>query len=250
MTYRLSPARRLGIEFLRQGRKVPSVPVARTCNLAAVAEHREKAFPKSSWTALFIKAYALVQRDYPELRRAYLPLPYARLYEHPHSTCALVVEREWQNETVLLGAKIRGPEDTSLEAIQAHIRRFKDAPVRAISDFRMALRVGRMPGLLRRFLYWMTLSWSGATRAKRLGTFMVSSYGSLGAEQLHPIAPYTTLLTFGPVSPAGAVVVKVIYDHRVMDGRLIARCLAHLEHVFHTAILDELKTMQRSGQAA
>jgi hypothetical protein len=250
MTYRLSPARRLGIEFLRQGRKVPSVPVARTCNLAAVAEQREKAFPKPSWTALFIKAYGLVQRDYPELRRAYLPLPYARLYEHPHSTCALVIEREWQNETVLLGAKIRSPEDTSLEAIQGHITRFKEAPVRSISDFRMALRVGRMPGLLRRFLYWVTLSWSGATRAKRLGTFVVSSYGSLGAEQLHPIAPYTTLLTFGPISPAGDVVVKVIYDHRVMDGRLIARCLAHLEQVLHTAILDELKTMQHSGQAA
>jgi hypothetical protein len=250
VNYRLSPARRLGIEFLRQGRKVPSVPVARTCNLAAVAEARERAFPKPSWTALFIKAYSLVQRDYPELRRAYMPLPYARLYEHPHSTCALVVEREWQHETVLLGAKIRAPENVSLEAIQGHIRRFKDSGVRTISDFRMALRVGRMPGLLRRFLYWMTLSWSGATRAKRLGTFMVSSYGSLGAEQLHPITPYTTLLTFGPISPAGDVVVKLIYDHRVMDGRLIARCLGHLEHVFHTAIVNELKAMERTRQVA
>jgi hypothetical protein len=79
---------------------------------------------------------------------------------------------------------------------------------------------------------------------------MVSSYGSLGAEQLHPIAPYTTLLTFGPVSPAGDVVVKLIYDHRVMDGRLVARCLGHLEHVFHTQILDELKDMDRARHAA
>jgi hypothetical protein len=114
----------------------------------------------------------------------------------------------------------------------------------------LALRSGRLPGWLRRFLYWITLSWSGRTRAKRLGTFMVSSYGSLGAEQLHPISPYTTLLTFGPISAAGDVVVKLIYDHRVLDGRLIARCLAHLETIFHTTILDELRALDRSRRAA
>jgi hypothetical protein len=240
----------VGIEFLHHGRKIPSVPVARTCNLADIAAARDRAAPKPSWTALFIRAYGLVNREHPELRRAYLSWPYVRLYEHPHSTCALVVEREWQDETVLLGAKIRAPEDTSLEAIQGHIHRFKDAPVREISDFRLALRSGHLPGWLRRFLYWTTLSWSGPTRAKRLGTFMVSSYGGLGAEQLHPISPYTTLLTFGPISAAGDVVVKLIYDHRVLDGRLIARCLAHLETIFHTTILDELRALDRSPRAA
>ena len=44
-----------------------------------------------------------------------------------------MVEREWQGETVLLGAKIRAPEDMPLTAIQRHIRRFKEAPVREIS---------------------------------------------------------------------------------------------------------------------
>ena len=74
---------------------------------------------------------------------------------------------------------------------------------------------------------------------------MVSSYGSLGAEQLHPLTPLTTLLTFGPISPAGEVVVKLIYDHRVLDGRRIASCLAELEHVLQTEVLKELDDLRR-----
>src|SRR5437660_650593 len=141
ITRRLSPARKVGIESLRHGRLMPTVPVARTMNLAAVAAARARAEPKPSWTAVFIRAYGLVARHCPELRQALMTWPYTRLYEHPHSTCALVVEREWQGETVLLGAKIRAPEDMSLATIQRYIRRFKEAPVRDISEFRTALRL-------------------------------------------------------------------------------------------------------------
>jgi len=238
------------MESVHHGRLVPTVPVARSMNLAAVAAAREQAAPRPSWTAVFIRAYGLVARHCPELRQALMTWPYTRLYEHPHSTCALVVEREWQGETVLLAAKIRAPEDMSLATIQRCIRRFKEAPVRDISEFRTALRLGRLPWFLRRFAIWQTLHVSGAKRAKRMGTFMLSSYGGLGAEQLHPIAPFTTLLTFGPISPAGNVVVKLIYDHRVLDGGRIARCLHNLERVLHTDMVQELTCLGRSPQVA
>jgi pyruvate/2-oxoglutarate dehydrogenase complex dihydrolipoamide acyltransferase (E2) component len=91
------------------------------------------------------------------------------------------------------------------------------------------------------------LYFSGVKRAKRFGTFMVSSYGSLGAEQLHPLSFHTTLLTFGPIAPEGNVVVKLVYDHRVMDGRTVASCLADLDEVLHTAVLEELRTSGRQA---
>jgi hypothetical protein len=113
------------------------------------------------------------------------------------------------------------------------------------------MRLGRLPGFLRRFVFWQTLYLSGAKRATRFGTFMVSSYGSLGAEQIHPLAPFTTLLTFGPISSTGEVVVKVIYDHRVMDGRTVARALCSLDEVLHNEIVAELRssTVQNSNSA-
>jgi hypothetical protein len=89
--------------------------------------------------------------------------------------------------------------------------------------------------------WWSTLNVSGFKRAKRFGTFGLTSYGALGAESLHPISPLTTTLTFGPISPTGEVVVKLIYDHRVLDGAYIARRLRDIETNLNGAILDELR---------
>ena len=238
---RLSPARKMAVELLHHACKVPTVPVARVMNLNEVSGWRSQVSQPPSWTTLFIRAYGIVCKHHNELRRAFIPWLTPHLYEHPHSVCALIVEREWQNEPILLGAKIRAPEETTLHAIGQHIRRYKESPLREIGDFRQALRIGSLPGFLRRFVFWQTLYLSGAKRAKRFGTFMVSSYGSLGAEQTHPLAPFTTLLTFGPISTHGDVVVKVIYDHRVMDGRTVARALHHLDEVLHDEIVTELR---------
>lgn len=243
----LSPARKMVIEMLRHARRVPSVPVARTMSVAAVNEARRLAAPAPSWTAVFLRAFGLLAKRRPALRRALMPWPRPHLYEHPHSVAALVVEREWQGETVLLGAKIRAPEETPLAILDSHLRRFKETPVWEISDFRQALRIGKLPGLLRRFTFWHSLYLAGATRAKRMGTFMVSSYGSLGAEQLHPLSFHTALFTFGPIGPAGDVVVKIVYDHRVMDGAYVARGLEELERLLNTTILGELRAMRRGA---
>jgi hypothetical protein len=94
---------------------------------------------------------------------------------------------------------------------------------------------------VRRLLWWSTLNISGFKRAKRFGTFGLTSYGALGAESLHPISPLTTTLTFGPISPQGDVVVKLIYDHRVLDGAYIARRLKDIETTLKGAVLDELR---------
>lgn len=236
----LSPARKMAIDMLHFAQQIPSIPVARAMSLPDVAEAREEAAARPSWTSIFMRAYGLVAQRHPELRRMLISFPTPHLYEHPCSIGALVVERDWQDETVLLAAKLRSPETTSLAELQSHIRRFKNEPVLKISEFRQTLRIGTYPRFLRRFLLWHTLVLSGAKRAKRFGTFLVSSYGVLGAEQLHPRSIFTTVLTFGPVAATGAVTVKIVYDHRVLDGATVARALNSLEDVLHTQILDEL----------
>jgi hypothetical protein len=237
----LSPGRKLVIEMLEHARRVPSVPVARTMDVALVREAREQVATPPSWTAIFLRAYALVARECCGLRRTLIPWPTPHLYEHPSSIGALVVERHVEGEPILLAAKVRSPEDTTLEAIDQHLRRFKQAPVEEISAFRQLLRIGKLPGWLRRFTFWHSLYISGRIRAKRFGTFMVSSYGSLGAEQMHPLTPLTTLLTFGPIAANGSVIVKIVYDHRVLDGRYVAGCLNDLDRVLNTDILAELR---------
>lgn len=243
----LSPYRKLVIEMLHHARQVPSIPVARAMHLRELVRGRELLPNRPSWTAIFIRAYSLVAREFAELRRAYIPWPVPHLYEHPFSIASVVVERQIGSEVVLLAAKISRPEDCSLVEIQHHLERFKQAPPEQVSEFRQLRRLGHMPGWLRRFFFWQTLNWSGRKRAKRFGTFLVSSYGSLGAEQIHPICPLTTLLTFGPISPEGDVIVKIVYDHRVTDGRRIAAALARLEEQLRTTLLTELECKCRAA---
>jgi hypothetical protein len=242
----LSPARKMVCELLRHGRRVPTVPVSRELDVAAAVAARDRHPARPSWVAVFMKAYGLIARRHPALRRVYMPYPWPHLYEHPYSECAVLIERDWRGEKVVLGAKVRGPEDTPVAAIDGHLRHFREAPVEEIGAFRQILRLGRLPWPARRFVFWQTLYVSGFKRAKRFGTFMVSSQGGLGAEQEHPIAPVTTYLTFGPIRD-GRVTARLIYDHRVMDGRDVARALVDLEAVVNGEVAGELQNARRAA---
>jgi hypothetical protein len=235
----LSPGRKMVLEILHHGKRVPSLPLSKIIQVGAVADAR-RALPAVSWTAIFIRAYSLVASRHPPLRRAFIRWPTPHLYEHPFSDCSLLLERDYQGENIVLGARIRAPELRSLAELDTILRSFREAPVEEVNYFRQWLRVGRAPALVRRILFWHTLHLSGYLRAKRLGTFAISSLGNLGVEQHHPISPLTTYLTYGPISPQGEVTAKIIYDHRVMDGRTVARCLHDLEQVLNTEILGEL----------
>lgn len=245
----LSPGRRLIIETLHHARKVPGLPLAYTLNVAALADARAQIRPAPSWFAVFMKAQGIVSRRFPELRRAYLPWPYPHLYEHPCSVCYFPVERDVDGEAVVFGGRIRAPEDQPLADIDRALRRHKEAPLADLAIFRLALRVARLPRFLLRFGHWAELSFSGHRRAKRFGTFTMSSLGSYGVEQMHPLTYLTTYFTFGPIRPDGAVVVKIVYDHRVMDGRTVARCFNELERVLQTEILAELRSLRGAAAA-
>src|SRR5262249_38733374 len=194
-----------------------------------------------SWCTLFTKAYGLVAADFPQLRRAYLPLPWPHFYEHPESVASVAVERDYRGESAVFFAHLRAPENQALADLDAHLRRFKEGPVESHGLFRRALRVSRLPRPLRRLLWWVGLNSSGHKRAQRMGTFGVSVYSALGAESFSHLSPLTTSLSYGVIGPDGRVAVRVAYDHRVMDGATVARALAAVEDVLNREILAEVK---------
>jgi len=100
----------------------------------------------------------------------------------------------------------------------------------------------RLPALIRRLLWWICLNW-GRQRGNYFGTFGVSVYSALQAESLHPLSPLTTLLNYGVMSADGALDVRIIYDHRVMDGATVARALGRLEEILNTTLLDEVREL-------
>jgi len=245
----ISGPRRFINDLVHFARRVPSVPVSRTMSVRRLMEPRRLHPAKPSWATLFMKAYALVAAGHPPLRRAMLTWPRPWIYQHPQSLCSLAVERLVDGEEGVFVGLFRAPEAQSIGQIQQSVDTYKNDPLESIGYFRQALRVSRVPSTLRRFLWWATLNISGVKRSKRFGTFGLTTYGSLGAESLHPISPLTTTLTFGPIDPGGVVCVKIIYDHRVLDGAYVARRLLDLEAALHGPVLDELQRRESFSQA-
>jgi hypothetical protein len=237
----LAGPRRFMIDLVHFAQKVPTVPVSRSMDLGPLIQPRREHRARPSWTLLFMKAYALVAAANPPLRRALLSFPWTRLYEHPQTTCALALERQVGDGEGIFVGLFRAPEVQTLDELQKSLAWYKNDPPESIGFFRMALRMSRIPTPIRRFLWWSTLEVSGFKRAKRFGTFGLSSYGALGAEQVHPISPLTTTLTFGPIDIAGRVCVKLIYDHRALDGAYVARRLRDVEETLNGPILEELR---------
>jgi hypothetical protein len=236
---KLSPARRLVGDLMRFSIDIPRITVQRRMKLGPVLKARERLEPRPSWTALFLKAYGLLSQETPELRRAYVKLPWPHLYEYPSSVASLAYERDHGGERVVLLDRIKQPEKFSIQQLLDRMRTTRSRPVMEIKEFRRALKMARVPTPLRRLLMWLSLN-LGRQRANYFGTFQLSVYSGLGAESLNPLTPLTTLLNYGRIDEDGAVDVRIHYDHRVMDGANVARALERLELILNTVIAEEL----------
>jgi hypothetical protein len=235
----LSRPRRLICDLMHFAAGVPTVPVQRTMNLAPVVAARRSCSDRPPWTALFAKAFALVAADVPALRQAYCKFPWPHLYEYPHSVASIAVERDVDGSPAIFALRIKGPETRSLTELKDIVREATTAPVATIGSFQRALSVSGWPRLVRRAIWWLGLN-IGRQRANYFGTYGISVYSALGAESLHPLSPLTVTLNYGVIAKDGTVVVRIIYDHRVLDGATVARALARLEQVLNTTICAEL----------
>jgi hypothetical protein len=228
-------------DLLHFSKQVPSIPVQYTMDLGGLAASRGMSTERVSWPAIFIKGYSLVCRDLPELRRSYLSLPYRRLWQHADSTASVAVSRRYRDEHAVFFMKIRHPDTLSLGELDGLLRQHREAPIESIGSFRRLIRITRHPRFLRRLIWSIGLNWSGKLKQKYFGTFGMSVYSSTGADSPHPLSPLTTLINYGPISPAGLVTVHIVYDHRVMDGLVVADALRRLEVHLRTTVLEEIR---------
>jgi hypothetical protein len=239
---RLSVPRRIVVDLLYFARGVPTVPVQKRMSLGPLLAARAACRERPRWTVIFTKAYALMAREFPEFRRAYVKIPWPHFYEYPASNATVVIERDYRGEPGLFSISIKEPARQSLRDIGRQLEHASTAPVEDIKDFRRMMHFARLPRPLRRAFWWICLN-IGRQRGNYFGTFGVSVYSALQAESLHPLSPLTTVLNYGVISSDGDVTVRIIYDHRVMDGATVARALARLEEILNTVVAEELRSL-------
>ena len=238
---RLSSSRALVCDILHYDRQMPSFVHSKLMDLARLAELRGRSPRRLSWSILFIKAFGLLSVECPVLRQTFLPWPWPHVYQHPHSIGTLAMSREHQCHERLFWLRLRRPETYSLVELQQSLDRHQQEPVETL--FTRQLLLSRLPAPLRRLGWWLTMNLSGAKRASRLGTFALTTLAAEGVEIERPPSLHTATLTYGPLDADGRCRVALAYDHRLLDGLLIARCLNRLEALLNTSIADELFTL-------
>ena len=238
----LSPSRRMVGDLMHFSRKVPIVAIERRVPLAEIIEVRSRMAKRPSWFALFAKAYAIACSRTPELRQSYLTFPWDRLHQHACNVASLAIVRKVADEDAVIALKINEPEKMSLAEIDDRIHRGRTEPMENFGEFRQYLRMIRLPRILRRLMWWCGLNLSGDLRARYCGTFGVTAVSALGSASLHVLCPLTTTLTYGVFADDGSVMVRLFFDHRVMDGIVTAAALAELEKALHGPILEEMRT--------
>ncbi len=244
----ISINRRLVLDGLYFARRVPLFPAERILDLSEVAVLRKHVPRRISWAAIFVKAYALVAKEHRPLRRTYIRWPWPHLVEEPFSTAMVVVNRQYQEEDRICWGRIAQPESKSLVDIQRQLNTYRTGEVEKV--FSQQIRLSKMPAPIRRLLYWLNMNFGGQKRAKRLGTFTMSTLAGQGAFNRGHQSFLTTSLTYGPTDEQGRSLITLLCDHRVVDGVVAARALADLESAFRGPIVGELKSLQSSRVAA
>lgn len=230
--------RRLTWDLLYFNRAVPQCGHDRQFDLSGLAAARSEAAIRISWPALFLKAYGLLAAEFPALRQTWYRWPIAHIYQHSSSVGILTVQRELAGTPWLFWGRIPTPESRSLVEIQALIDDFQSSSVK--KAFRKELQLARLPTILRRLIWGWNIHVSKRKRARRLGTFFLSTLSGLGAEIQIPPAIHTGCLTYGPLTDRGTTRVTLAYDHRVMDGVYVAECLARLECILSETLKREV----------
>lgn len=239
----VSMPRRWIIDALALTRDVPTGGGQRVLRLAPVVEARRALRGAPGWTAIFIKACALVCARRPELRWSYVKWPWPRFYEHPVSICTVISEREWRGEKAVFAGPIVAPEAMGLAEIQYHLDGLRQWPVESIGAYRRLIRFMRIPTPLRRLIMRIGLNVWGPLRAQYLGTYSVNTLALPRFEIGQTMTAVTTSLFHGLPDAEGGVEVYIAFDHRVIDAMTLVRASMELETVLNREIAAELRAM-------
>jgi hypothetical protein len=241
---RLTVARRIMADYMWAASGIARADVTRRIAFRDLIVVRNELRDPPPWTAIFVKAFAIVAAEIPELRRVYLKFPWPHLYEYADSTANVALAREILGDVGLLPIRVRAPEAFTLAALSQMIRQVAEAPIEETRFFRTIIRIARLPLLVRRLVWGFTLNVPSARRYA-FGTYAVSSVGQWKTDLGTTRSPVTYLLSYGPPDADGNLVVRLNLDHRIMDGALAARALSRLEEVLNSSILEELRELAK-----
>jgi hypothetical protein len=243
---KVSMPRRVIVDLMRASADVPFVAVRRTLCIGQLAAARKALSNRPAWAVIFAKAFAVLAREQPILRRVYLKWPWPHFYEFPQTVAMIVVAPDATPDGVLL-YPIRAPDLNSLAEADTQVRKAKTQPIEATPFFRKTMIVTRLPGPLRRLAWAIGLNF-GRQRGNFFGTLLITSVAAFGGGEVEALGPHSFILSYDKLSSDGTINVMIRWDHRVTDAAFIGVELARLEQILNNQIADEMLALASAEQ--
>jgi hypothetical protein len=223
---------------MRASADVPFVAVRRTLSVERLAAIRKGLSHRPAWAVIFAKAFAILAREQPILRRAYLKWLWPHFYEFPQTVAMIVVAPDAMPDGVLL-YPIKAPDLTSLAEADTRVRNAKSQPIETTPFFRKTMLVTRLPDPLRRLAWAIGVNF-GRQRGNYLGTLLVTSVAAFGGGEVEARGPQPFILSYDKQAGDGTINVMIRWDHRVTDAAFIGAELSRLEQILNHQIADEM----------
>ena len=236
---KLNFSRRCMIEFLNASQDVSlnSVSAEKFLYLTPLIQARQNCSVKISWYAIFLKAFAKVSSKYPELRQSYFRFPKPYLYQYHRTVGMVAIERQVEEETMVMYLKVDSPEKNPLLHIDQLIKHSKDCAVDSEPSFRRFLKFNRLPFLLRRLCWNLGMNMP-TKKLHYFGTFGLTGIG-LGVRSLSVKSPLPVNFVFDMSQTDQKPIVRLFWDHRIFDGIVVISFFKELEHILNTEIVSE-----------
>jgi pyruvate/2-oxoglutarate dehydrogenase complex dihydrolipoamide acyltransferase (E2) component len=162
-----------------------------------------------------------------------------KIARYPAASGKLAFDSVLDGERVVLSAVFPDLDRSGLDQIQDRLDRVRGAEPGRVPEFAGAVRIGRLPVPLGRWISRTALK-SLRRRPEIMGTFAVSSLGHRPVDGFHSVGGTTVTLGVGrvadrPVVRGGALAVAPVmrlslaFDHRVIDGAEAADLLGDVK---------------------
>lgn len=221
----------------------PSTPLTRSFPIAEVNAARQWAEPSPSWSAILLKAVALVSQSHSCLRQQYVSFPWPHLYEHPSTMAHIAVTRQEGDASILFPMIVPKPENLSIQELDAFFARTQSLEAEETPELRKMEKLARLPRPIRRLIWWKRCL-SARLRAQHLGTVAVNVQWDGEPLTYSPLS--VRLPTFTPLAITdGEMEVCFRFDPRVIDRTEAVKVLDGLQRAIQQDILSELRFSQR-----
>lgn len=223
---RIGRERRHTLHFLHEVRRIAAVFVDTEVDMTSVQRHR--AAGRYSFVTYVLHSTARVLARHPQANAAIRGRVMPRIARYPSVDGKLALDKRINGQRIVLAAVLPGLHEAGMDEIQQQVDHYRTGDPERMPEFAGARTLHRLPWPLGPVLFRLAVR-PLRTRARRLGTFAVTSLGHRAVDGFYSVGGTTITIGMGrvvdrPVVRAGQVVVAPVmrlsltFDHRVIDG--------------------------------